>query len=60
MKTAKALAAGVAGFLAPAAALVIVHDGHMSGSDWIVAGATAVVAYAATWAAPKNKPAGEQ
>ena len=56
MKTAKAVAAGLAGFLAPAAALLIVNDGHMAGADWLVAGATCIVAYAATWAAPANKP----
>lgn len=56
MRTAKAVAAAVAGFLAPAGALLIVKDGHMTGADWAVAAATCVVAYAATWAAPANKP----
>lgn len=56
MKTAKAVAAAAAGFLAPAAGLLIVNDGHMTGADWLVAAATCVVAYAATWAAPANKP----
>lgn len=56
MRTAKAVAAAVAGFLAPAAALLIVHDGRMTGELWAVAGATCVVAYAATYAAPANKP----
>lgn len=56
MRTAKAVAAGVAGFLAPAAALLITNGGHMTGADWIVAAATCVVAYATTYAAPANKP----
>jgi hypothetical protein len=56
VRTAKAVAAGIAGFLAPAGALLIVNNGHMTGADWIVAAATCVVAYAATWAAPKNQP----
>ena len=55
MRTAKAVAAGVAGFLAPAAALLITNKGHMTGADWAVAAATCVVAYAATWAAPANR-----
>lgn len=55
MRTAKAVAAGVAGFLAPAAALLIVNKGHMTGADWAVAAATCVVAYSATWAAPANR-----
>ena len=55
MRTAKAVAAGVAGFVAPAGALVITNKGHMTGADWIVALATCVVAYAATYLAPANK-----
>lgn len=55
MRTAKAVAAAVCGFVAPAAGLLIVHDGHMTGADWIVAGATCIVAYAGTYAAPANK-----
>lgn len=59
MRTSKAIAAAVAGFIAPAAALVIANKGHMSGTDWLVAGATCVVAYAATWLAPANRTGGD-
>lgn len=55
MRAAKAVAAGIAGFLAPAAALLITNHGHMTGADWLVAGATCIVAYGATYAAPANK-----
>jgi hypothetical protein len=56
MRTAKAVAAAVAGFCAPAAALIITNKGEMHGTDWLVAFATCIVAYAAVWAAPANKP----
>lgn len=58
MRTAKAVAAAVCGFVAPAAGLLIVHDGHMTGADWIVAGATCIVAYTGTYAAPANRGSG--
>lgn len=53
-KQIKAIAAAVAGFIAPAAALLVANKGHMSGADWLVAAGTCVVVYAATYAAPKN------
>lgn len=55
MTQVKAIVAGVVGFVTPAAALLIANKGHMTGSDWIVAAATCVVAYGATYWAPKNK-----
>ena len=53
-KQAKAIAAGIVGFIAPAAALVISNGGTMFGKDWMVAAATCITVYAATWLAPKN------
>lgn len=55
MTQVKAIFAGVVAFVAPAAALLIVNKGHMTGADWLVAGATCVTVYSATWLAPKNK-----
>lgn len=54
-RQAKALWAGVAGFVAPGMALLVANKGHMTGADWIVAGATCFVVYSATWLAPRNK-----
>lgn len=53
-KQAKAVAAALAGFIAPAATLVITNGGTMTGKDWMVAAATCIVSYAAVYAAPKN------
>lgn len=55
MTQVKALVAGVVAFAAPAAALLIANKGHMTGADWLVAGATCIVVYSATYLAPKNK-----
>lgn len=45
MRAAKAVAAGVVGFLAPGAAYLIGVSGDgISGNEWLVAGLTAVVA----------------
>lgn len=51
----KAIVAGAVAFVAPAAALVIANGGTMSGKDWMVAAATCVTVYSATWLAPRNK-----
>lgn len=45
----------IAAFFAPGCALIIANGGHMSGNEWIVAGATCVVAGAAVYVAPANK-----
>lgn len=41
-------------FVAPGAALIVAQGGHLSGRDWIVAGATCVVSAAAVYAVPNR------